>query len=69
MATHVLDQIRTRRPYNPNTSDRLTPIEAIDGLASGPCHTNRACTSGDVKELELLVPLLGFAIVGEQVAD
>src|SRR5829696_8348041 len=39
MATQVLDQIRTSMAYRPKTSERLTPIEAIDGPPAAPCHT------------------------------
>jgi hypothetical protein len=57
----------TSIPYNPRTRGRLTPIEAIDGQATLTCHTNHRCFAG-VTDPDLLVPLLGYALVGEEVA-
>ena len=57
----------TSIPYSPNTSPRLTPPEATDGDATLTCHTKPGCVG--VPESELIVPLFGYAIVGERVTD
>src|ERR671910_54154 len=50
MATQVLLQMITSSPYNAKTSERLTPIEAIDGRPAPPCHTIARVSAAAARE-------------------